>query len=77
MPGRTFMDKVPEIGSLILQKAHDLNNLITVVEGNMEMMRCDDDEIISDNIESFQECKEIIKFLYITSMKLKKLGAND
>ncbi len=44
---------------------------------NMEMMCCSDDEIISDNIESFQECKEIIKCLYMTGMKLKKLGAND
>ncbi len=49
--------------SLIRRKAHELNNLIMIIEGNMEMMCCDDDEIISDNLESLQECKEIIKFL--------------
>ncbi len=77
MPGDTIMDKVPEIGSFIVQKAHDLNNLITVIKGNTEMMRCGDDEIINDNNESFQECKEIIRCLYLTGMRLKNLGFND
>jgi len=71
------MNEVAEIGNLIRKKAHDLNNLIMVIKGNMALMQCEDEEIINDNLESIKTCKEIINSLLIAGRKLNSMGATE
>ncbi|NSW92742.1 MAG: hypothetical protein HPY74_19220 [Firmicutes bacterium] len=71
------MNEIAEIGNLIRQKAHDLNNLIMVIKGNMTLMQCEDEEIVNDNLESIRACKEIINSLLIVGRRLNSMGAAE
>lgn len=69
------MKEIIETGNLIRKKVHDLNNLLMVLEGNIRMMRCDDEELKSENLESLNECKEIVKSIFNAGCKLRSMGS--
>lgn len=69
------MNEVADIGNLIRQKVHELNNLIMIIEGNMKLMQCEDEEIVHDNVESLKACKKIINSLFIAGRELNRIGA--
>jgi len=69
------MKEVVETGNLIRKNTHDLNNLLMVVEGNIRMMVCDDRELVSENLESLKECRQIIKSIFSAACKLRDMGS--
>lgn len=69
------MSEVADIGNSIRQKVHELNNLIMIIEGNIKLMQCEDEEILHDTVESLKACKKIINSLYIAGRELNRIGA--
>ena len=69
------MKEIVEMGNLIRQKVHDLNNLLMVLDGNMKMLQDEDDELVSENLEALKECRDIIKSIFHAGCRLRNMGS--